>query len=94
MDTNRNLITVKLDGTRYRGSYALEQEHLVVEAYGLGRKEIGASLIDYTLGEPAEKLATLVFTELVKENVERGHGVNELVAQGSTTQVIFIGANP
>jgi len=88
---DRHLITVELDGTRYRGAYALEREYLVVEAYGLGRKEIDASLVDYMLGEPARKLAKLILTELIKEHVGRGHEFIDLVTQGSTTQVTFIG---
>lgn len=93
MDTNRHLLTVELDGTRYRGAYSLEQENLIVEAHGLGRREVDATLIDCALGEPAKKLATLILTQLIKETVERGEHVVDLAAQGSTTQVTFIGVH-
>ena len=92
MDSNRYLLTVELDGTRYRGAYSLDENHLVVEAHGLGRTEIDAALVDHSLGEPAKKLATIVFTQLIKENVEREPSTLELVAQGTTTQVTFLGA--
>ena len=90
MEANRHLITVELEGTRYRGAYSLEKEHLVIEAAGLGRKRIDASIIDYQLGEPATLLAKLAFTELVKENL--GTQTLELVAQGSTTQIAMLGS--
>ena len=54
--------------------------------------EVDASLVDYSLGEPARKLATLIFTQFIKENVTRGHEIMKLVTQGPTTQVTFIGA--
>jgi hypothetical protein len=91
MDKNRQLLTIELDGTRYRGAYSLVREHLVIEASGLGRTAVDASLVDYSLGEPARKLATLIFTQFIKENVTRGHEIMNLVTQGSTTQVTFIG---
>jgi hypothetical protein len=90
MDAKRQLLTIELDGTRYRGAYSLEQEHLVIEAHGLGRTEVDASLVDYSLGDPAKKLATLIFTQFVKEQVGRGLETASLAIQGSTTQV-FIG---
>ena len=90
MDPNRQVLTIELDGTRYRGAYSIEQEHLVIEAHGLGRTEVDASLVDYSLGEPARKLATLMFTQFIKENVTRDHAVMNLVTQGSTTQVTLI----
>jgi hypothetical protein len=86
MDKSRQLLTIELDGTRYRGAYSLEQDRLVIEAYGLGRTEVDASLVDYCLGEPAHKLA-----KLVRENVSQGSDLINLIAQGSTTQVTFIG---
>jgi hypothetical protein len=91
MDKSRQLLTIELDGTRYRGAYSLEQDRLVIEAYGLGRTEVDASLVDYCLGEPAHKLAKLIFTQLVRENVSQGSDLINLIAQGSTTQVTFIG---
>lgn len=91
MDGNRQLLTIELDGTRYRGAYSIEQKHLVIEAHGLGRTEVDASLVDFSLGEPAKKLATLIFTQFIKENVTRGHAIMNLVTQGSTTQIAFTG---
>ena len=92
MDAQRKLLTVELDGTRYRGSYSLDQRYLVIEAHGLGRKNIDASIIDYALGEPARKLATIVFTQLVKESVHRDDDLMHLATQGTTTQVTIIGS--
>ena len=89
---DRQLLTIKLEGTRYRGAYTLDREQLIVEAHGLGRRTVDAALVDYSLGEPAHLLATLVFTQLVKENVERGSEFVNLVAQGATTQINLIGA--
>ena len=91
MNADRHLITVKVEGTRYRGAYALEQGQLVVEAHGLGYKTIDASVVDYALGEPAAKLAKLAFAELVREKLQTRAPCLELVAQGATTQVTFLG---
>ena len=91
MNADRHLITVKVGGTRYRGAYALERGQLVVEGHGLGHKTIDASVIDHSLGEPAAKLAKLAFTELVREKLEIRESCLTLVAQGSTTQVTYLG---
>jgi hypothetical protein len=90
MDANRKLLTIELDGTRYRAAYSLEQGRLVIEAHGLGRTEVDASLVDHSLGEPAKKLASFVFRQFVKEHVGGGLDTASLAIQGSTTQV-FIG---
>lgn len=92
MDTQSQLLTVALDGTRYRGAYSLEHGQLIVEAHGLGRKNIDASIIDYAMGEPARKLATIVFTQLIKESVHREDDLLHLATQGTTTQVALIGS--
>lgn len=90
MNADRHLITVELQGTRYRGAYALEEGNLVVEAHGLPRKMIDASIVDHSLGEPTTKLAKLVLRELLKENMALGEDTVRLAAQGSTTQVCFL----
>lgn len=91
MDT-RNLLTLRLDGTRYRGAYAIEGRELIVEAHGLGRRRMDAGIVDYTLGDPAHKLAMLLFTQLVKEHLNRDDDTLQLVIQGATTQPTIIGA--
>jgi hypothetical protein len=91
MDTDRHLLTIRINGVRYRGAYSLERERLIVEAHGLGRTEVDASLVDGALGEPARKLATIIFTQLIRENSGRNDDVMNLVAQGSTTQVTVVG---
>ena len=92
MDIDRQIITVELDGIRYRGAYTIERANLVVEAHGLGRKETDACLVDYRLGPAAERLASLLFMELVKEHMGGELDLMELVAQGATTQITLIGA--
>lgn len=89
MEARRNLLTLNLDGTRYRGAYSIEGQELIVEAHGLGRKSVDASIVDFRLGKPAHKLATLIFVQLVKAGLDRNDDTLELVIQGSTTQPTF-----
>ena len=87
MYTNGNLLTVELDGTRYRGTYRIEDRQLVVEAHGLGRRTVDASIVDCELGEPTQRLAALTFAQFIKENIEEHQDLLSLAVQGSTTQI-------
>jgi hypothetical protein len=91
MDMNSRLLTVELDGTRYRGAYRIEGQSLIVEAHGLGQKVVDASIVDFELGEPTERLAKLTFAQFIKEKVDREKDRLSLVVQGSTTQISLIG---
>ena len=89
MSSQRNLLTLKIDGVRYRGVYSIEGRELIVEAHGLGTKSVDASVVDFVLGEPARKLAILLLAQLIKAALNRNDDTLELAAQGSTTMPTF-----
>lgn len=86
-----HLLTVELDGTRYRGAYRVEGEELIIEAHGLGKKIIDATIVEGQLGEPTKRLAQLAFAEFIKENAELDGDRLSLAVQGATTQVALFG---
>ena len=89
MKIQRNLLTLKIDGVRYRGVYWIEGQELIVEAHGLGTRSVDASVVDFVLGEPARKLAILLLAQLIKAALNRNDDTLELAAQGSTTMPTF-----
>ena len=91
MYTNGNLLTVELEGKRYRGTYRIVDSQLVVEAHGLGSTSIDATIVDCELGEPTQRLAALTFAQFIKENIDEHADQLALAVQGSTTQVCLLG---
>ncbi len=87
--SNRLLITIEYQGRRYRGAYFLSGNQLVVEASGLGQETADATILGRQLGKPAEKLAKLLLTELVKETSGLMRQLPELALEGSTTQLML-----
>ncbi len=85
--SNRLLITIEHRGKRYSGAYFLSGDQLVVEAAGLGRETADARLLNCQSGEPAEKLAKILLTELVKDSLGDRWPLPGLVSEGSTTQL-------
>ena len=85
--SDRLLISIEHRGRSYRGAYFLSGDQLVVEAFGLGQETADATILGRQLGKPAEKLAKLLLTELVKENSGEMRQLSELALEGSTTQL-------
>ena len=85
--SNRLLITIEHGGKRYSGTYYLSGGQLVVESVGLGRETVDASILNSQLGLPAEKLAKILLTELVKEKFGNMWPMSNMSLEGSTTQI-------
>jgi len=85
--SNRLLITIEHGGKRYCGTYYLSGGQLVVEAVGLGRETVDASILNSQLGLPAKKLAKILLTGLVKEKFGNTWPMSNMSLEGSTTQI-------
>ncbi len=92
MAIQQYLVTVTHCGKRYRGTYHLAGDNLVVSAAGLGEKTVDASLLDHSMDRAAMKLAKLIFTELLREVVGEDPTLGQLAAQGSTTRLTICGS--
>jgi hypothetical protein len=81
------LVTVHLNGERYRGAYYFRDEQLVVTAYGLRESSADLAVLEGERGKAALNLAKLVLIDMVREVVDLG-GLNPgLSLQGSTTRL-------
>jgi hypothetical protein len=81
------LVTVHLNGERYRGAYYFRDEQLVVTAYGLRESSADLAVLEGERGKAALNLAKLVLIDMVREVVDLG-GLNpSLSLQGSTTRL-------
>ena len=90
MVDNSHVLTVELDGTRYRGACRIEGQNLIVEAHGLGRKVVDASIVDCDWGEPARRLANLTLAQFIKESEGTAGDLLQLAVQGTTTQICLV----
>ena len=90
MTTQRMIVSVKLFGKRYYGSYHLQNDRLHVESVGLGTISADADILDGQLDASAQKFAKLLLMELVKENsTGTAWRMPVLEDTGSTTQCSF-----
>ena len=81
------LVTVHLNGERYRGAYYFRDEKLVVTAYGLRETSADLAVLEGERGKAALNLAKLVLIDMVREVVDL-QGLNPgLSLQGSTTRL-------
>ena len=81
------LVTVHLNGERYRGAYYFRGEQLVVTAYGLRESSADLAVLEGERGKAALNLAKLVLIDMVREIVDLD-GLNPgLSLQGSTTRL-------
>ncbi len=81
------LVTVHLNGERYRGAYYFRDEQLVVTAYGLRESSADLAVLEGERGKAALNLAKLVLIDMVREVVDLD-GLNPgLSLQGSTTRL-------
>jgi len=81
------LVTVHLNGDRYRGAYYFRDEKLVVTAYGLRESSADLAVLEGERGKAALNLAKLVLIDMVREVTDL-QGLNPgLSLQGSTTRL-------
>jgi hypothetical protein len=84
------LVTVHLNGERYRGAYYFRDEQLVVTAYGLRESSVDLAVLAGERGKAALNLAKLVLIDMLREVIDL-QGLNpSLSLQGSTTQLCII----
>jgi len=81
------LVTVHLNGERYRGAYHFRDDKLIVTAYGLRESTADLAVLEGERGKAALNLAKLVLIDMVREVVDL-EGLNPgLSLQGSTTRL-------
>lgn len=83
------IVTVHLDGERYRGAYYFRGDELVVTAYGLQESSANLAVLGDDKGKAALNLAKLVLIDMVRDRVAAPSLNMGLSLQGSTTQICF-----
>ncbi len=81
------IVTVHLDGERYRGSYVFEENELVVTAYGLKQSSADMACLQGERGKAALNLAKLVLINMVRESQAIPSGQPGFSLCGTTTHV-------
>jgi hypothetical protein len=81
------LVTVHLNGERYRGAYYFRGDKLVVTAYGLRESTADLAVLEGERGKAALNLAKLVLIDMVREVVDLKGLAPGLSLQGSTTRL-------
>ena len=81
------IVTVHLNGERYRGAYYFRGDELVVTAFGLQESSVDIAVLDGERGKAALKLAKLVLIDMVKDVTDVGSLDPGLSLQGSTTGI-------
>lgn len=86
------IVTVHLDGERYRGAYYFQGDELVVTAYGLQEGSADMAVLGGERGKAALNLAKLVLIDMVRATMDM-HGMSPgLSLQGTTTQMCLTGS--
>ena len=83
------IVTVHLDGQRYRGAYYFQGSELVVNAYGLEQGSADMSVLDGERGKAALNLAKLVLIDMVRSASDASGFYQALCVQGSTTAIFY-----
>jgi hypothetical protein len=83
------IVTVHLDGDRYRGAYYFNGDEIVVTAYGLQEASADMAVLAGERGKAALNLAKLVLIDMVRDVVGVHNLHPGLSLQGSTTQIWF-----
>ena len=81
------IVTVHLNGERYRGAYYFRGDDLVVTAYGLQESSSDMAVLEGERGKAAFKLAKLVLIDMVRDVMDEGSLDPALSLQGSTTGI-------
>ena len=83
------IVTVHLDGERYRGSYYFRDDELAVTAYGLRESSASMAVLEGERGKAALNLAKLVLIDMVRDAVDVRFMDPGLSLEGSTTRLCF-----
>ena len=83
------IVTVHLDGERYRGAYHFGKDELVVTAYGLRDTTTDMKILGGERGKAALNLAKLVLIDMVRDALDIRLRKPGLSLQGSTTRCSF-----
>jgi len=87
------IVTVHLDGERYRGAYVYEDEMLVVSAHGLETSSADMTVLQGERGKAALNLAKLVLIDMVRDAKDIRQADPGLSLQGSTTRLLCDGGS-
>jgi hypothetical protein len=83
------IVTVHLDGERYRGAYYFRGDRLVVSACGLEEGSADLTILDGERGKAALNLAKLVLIDMVRSTPDLHSYPPCLARQGSTTAIYY-----
>ena len=84
---DNNIVTVHINGVRYRGAYEIRGGRIVVSAYGLRDCANDMAVLSGETGKVVMNLAKLMLIEMVKKTIDV-HGLDPgLSQQGSTTRM-------
>ena len=83
------IVTVTVEGIRYRGAYKHEKEDFVVSAVGLGSERMDASLVSDGDERVILNLAKLMLTGMVTAASDSDESDLTLTMQGSTSTICF-----
>lgn len=86
------IVTVHLDGERYRGAYYFEGDKLVVTAHDLETSSADMFVLQGERGKAALNLAKLVLIDMVRDANDTCHADPGLSLQGSTTRLLCGGS--
>ena len=83
------IVTVHLDGERYRGAYYFVGDELIVTAYGLEQGSANVAILAGERGQAAVNLAKLVLIDMVRSASDASGLYEALCVQGSTTAIFY-----
>jgi hypothetical protein len=67
------IVSIHLDGDRYRGAYYFRGDELVVTAYGLKQSSASMAVLQGERGKAALNLAKLVLIDMVRDVMDFCH---------------------
>jgi hypothetical protein len=86
------IVTVHLEGKRYRGAYVFEADRLVVTAQDLKSSSADMAVLQGERGKAALNLAKLVLIDMVRDTLDIHNLEPGLSLQGSTTRAFCGGS--
>ena len=86
------IVTVHLDGERYRGAYFFRGDRLVVKAHDLETSSADMSVLGGERGKAALNLAKLILIDMVRDAKDIRNADPGLSLQGSTTRLLCDGS--
>ncbi|MDH4054199.1 MAG: hypothetical protein OEW73_15135 [Gammaproteobacteria bacterium] len=83
------IVTVHVNGERYRGAYYFRRDKLVVTAYGYQETSVDMAVLNNERGKAALNLAKLVLIDMIKKRRDVHFPYPGLCLQGSTTAICY-----